>query len=108
MYGRWKDLIMRLRNISQSNIHVVALTPRYAHALLDASTVAMLTQRISELYKDSLLDPSPFDHLFQQWDTTAPPRYFACYDTVLLKDPPLQGPLTSLQTVVERVNGCAK
>jgi hypothetical protein len=73
VYGLWKDLIVRLQNISQSDVHVVTLTPRYAQALLDASTVAMLTWRISELPKDNLLDLSPFDHLFQQSDTTAPP-----------------------------------
>src|SRR4051812_15329506 len=48
VYRLWKDLIVRLRNISQSDVHVVTLTPHYVQALLDASTVAMLTWRISE------------------------------------------------------------
>ncbi|KAJ7275562.1 hypothetical protein B0H12DRAFT_267005 [Mycena haematopus] len=101
-YGPWKDLIVRLRHINPSDVHVVILTRQYAKTLLDASTVAMLSGRISELHKDDLLNPSPFDHLFQQ-SAHPPPRYFARYDAVSPKDSHLKAPLTSPQAVVEQL-----
>ncbi|KAJ6519308.1 hypothetical protein C8R45DRAFT_950953 [Mycena sanguinolenta] len=100
-YGPWKDLIVRLRHINPSHVHVVVLTRHYAQTLLDASNVAMLTGYISNLHKDDLLDPSPFDHLFG-----APPhapRYFARYDASSPKDSHIKGPLTSAQAVVEQL-----
>ncbi|KAF8210883.1 hypothetical protein K438DRAFT_1569487 [Mycena galopus ATCC 62051] len=100
-YGPWKDLIVRLRNINPNEVHVVILTPSYAKTLLDASTIAMLTGRISELHKDDLMDPSPFDHLFQPSDV--PRRYFARYDSVSPKDSPLRTALTTVQAVVEQL-----
>ncbi|KAJ7500216.1 hypothetical protein B0H11DRAFT_1996667 [Mycena galericulata] len=104
-YGPWMDLIMRLRNINPRDVHTVTLTPYYAKTLLDASTVAMLIGRISESHKEDLLDPSPFDHLFQQLPTLTPDapsvRYFARYDAASPKDSPLRAPLTSSQAVVD-------
>jgi hypothetical protein len=104
-YGLWKDLIVRLRNISPHDVHTVVLSPRYATTLLDASTVATLAGgRISELHRDDLLDPSPFDHLFPaQQSKSDAPRYFARYDAVSAKDSLLRAPLTSAQAVVEQL-----
>jgi hypothetical protein len=73
--------------------------------LLNASTVAMLTGKISNLHKDDLLDPSPFDHLFPKLVATGatPPRYFARYDAASPKDSPLNAPLTSPSAVVDQL-----
>jgi hypothetical protein len=86
------------------------LTPYYAKTLLTASTVAMLTGKISNLHKDDLLDPSPFDHLFPKplvaaasEAAAAPPRYFARYDAASPKDSPLDASLTSPSAVVAQL-----
>ncbi|KAJ7776753.1 hypothetical protein DFH07DRAFT_797613 [Mycena maculata] len=104
-YGPWIKLIMRLRNINPNDLHTVILTPYYAKLLLDASTVAMLNGRLSQSHREDLLDPSPFDHLYQQSDATeaSPPRYFARYDVFSPKDSPLRAPLTSPQAVVDQL-----
>ncbi|KAJ6562824.1 hypothetical protein DFH09DRAFT_490566 [Mycena vulgaris] len=104
-YGRWIDLIVRLRNIDPNVVHTLTLTPYYAKTLLNASTVAMLTGRISNLHKDDLLDPSPFDNLFPKLAAAeaVPPRYFARYDAASPKDSPLNAPLTSPSAVVAQL-----
>ncbi|KAJ7740302.1 hypothetical protein B0H16DRAFT_1890804 [Mycena metata] len=104
-YGCWIDLVVRLRNLDPSVVRTVTLTPYYAKTLLDASTVAMLTGKISNLHKDDLLDPSPFDHLFPKPTAAAvaPPRYFVRYDTASPKDSPLDAPLTSPSAVVDQL-----
>lgn len=104
-YGRWINLVVRLRNISPNVVRTVTLTPYYAKTLLNASTVAMLTGKISNLHKDDLLDPSPFDHLFPKLAAAeaAPPRYFARYDAASPKDSPLDAPLTSPSAIVDQL-----
>ncbi|KAJ7916886.1 hypothetical protein B0H13DRAFT_1996823 [Mycena leptocephala] len=104
-YGRWIDLIVRLRNIDPNVVRTLTLTPYYAKTLLTASTVAMLTGKISNLHKDDLLDPSPFDHLFPKpaASEASPPRYFARYDAASPKDSPLDAPLTSPSAVVAQL-----
>jgi hypothetical protein len=104
-YGRWIDLIIRLRKIDPNVVRTLTLTPYYAKTLLTASTVAMLTGKISNLHKDDLLDPSPFDHLFPKpaASEASPPRYFARYDAASPKDSPLDAPLTSPSAVVAQL-----
>ncbi|KAJ6557979.1 hypothetical protein B0H19DRAFT_1149352 [Mycena capillaripes] len=104
-YGRWIDLVVRLRNINPDVVYTLTLTPYYAKTLLNASTVAMLTGKISNLHKDDLLDPSPFDNLFPKLAAAeaAPPRYFARYDAASPKDSPLNAPLTSPSAVVAQL-----
>ncbi|KAJ7657279.1 hypothetical protein DFH06DRAFT_1409436 [Mycena polygramma] len=105
-YGRWLDLIVRLRHMNRDNdVHTVTLKPYYAKTMLKASSVAMHTWKISNLHKDDLLDPSPFDHLFPKSpDGAPPPRYFARYDAASPKDSPLsEAPLTSAGAIVDQL-----
>ncbi|KAJ7706946.1 hypothetical protein B0H17DRAFT_1287837 [Mycena rosella] len=99
-FGPWTALIFQSRKIDPADIPIVTLTPHYAKTLRDASTVATLTLRLSESNKEDLLDPSPFDHLFQ---SGAPQRYFARYDLASPKDSPCQPLLTSAQAVVDQL-----
>ncbi|KAJ6465505.1 hypothetical protein C8R47DRAFT_1154861 [Mycena vitilis] len=105
-YGRWINLIVRLRHMNRDDIRTVTLTPYYAKTLLKASSVAMHTWKISNLHKDDLLDPSPFDHLFPKSSVGegAPlTRYFARYDAASPKDSPLDAPLTSASAIVDQL-----